>query len=114
MRAIPPGSLKNDLESLALLAEGIMAALSQNVNAFHSPSKQLINKIFDQKFNKIIEAIQSRIREIFCCSILGPGTTITDLHHPCRFQHGPRQTYRPSTFNQRHNFNQPKKRPFDF
>ena len=51
-RTILAGSLENDLDSIALRANEIMAALSQNTITLHSSSKQqLINEIFDQKSN---------------------------------------------------------------
>ena len=59
-RTILAGSLETDLYSLALPADELMAAFSQNTHAFHSISnQQLINEIFDQKLNKNFEALKT-------------------------------------------------------
>ena len=107
-------SLENDLDSLALPADEIMAGLSQNTNTFHSSSKQLlVNEIFDLKLNKIIEAIQTSNTQNFSAPQFNSRPSYYNNRRapPNRFQHGPRKTYRSNTFNQRRNFLSTKKRP---
>ena len=52
-------SLESDLDALALRADEVVAALCQTSTQSHTSSQQqLINEIFDQKLNKIIETLQ--------------------------------------------------------
>ena len=58
-RTILAVSLERDLDALALRADEVVAALCQTSTQSHTSSQQqLINEIFGQKLNKIIEALQ--------------------------------------------------------
>ena len=58
-RTILAVSLESDLDALALRANEVVAALCQTSTQSHTSSQQqLINEIFDQKLNKIIETLQ--------------------------------------------------------
>ena len=58
-RTILAVSLESDLDVLALRADEVVAALYQTSTQSHTSSQQqLINEIFDQKLNKIIETLQ--------------------------------------------------------
>ena len=58
-RTILTVSFESDLNALALRADEVVAALCQTSTQSHTSSQQqLINEIFDQKLNKIIETLQ--------------------------------------------------------
>ena len=59
-RTILVANLETNLDLLALLADEVVAALSQTSSHTNAPSQQqLINEIFDQKLNKIIKTLQA-------------------------------------------------------
>ena len=116
-RTILAANLETNLDLLALRADEVVEALSQTPSQTNVPSQQqLINEIFDQKLNKIIQTYQA------------PNTTMQ--HTPRqpggyrsnnysnrpplynKFSDGPRQIYRPrfhtyyqnSTFQHQKNF----------
>ena len=58
-RTILAANLEANLNSLSLRADEVVAALSQASSQNNAPSQQqLINEIFDQKLNKIIETLK--------------------------------------------------------
>ena len=57
-RTILAANLETNLDVLALRADEVVAALSQTSNQTDA-QQQLINEIFDQKLNKIIETLQA-------------------------------------------------------
>ena len=58
-RTILAENFETNLDLLALRADEVVAALSQTSSQTNAPSQQqLINEIFDQKLNKIIETLQ--------------------------------------------------------
>ena len=114
-RTILVANLEMNLDLLAVRADEVVAALSQTSSQTIAPSQQqLINEIFDQKLNEIIEALQA------------PNTTTQ--HTPRqpggyrlnyysnrppfynRFSDGSRQMFRPRfhTYYQNNNFQLPK------
>ena len=53
-------NLETNLDLLALRADEVVAALSQTSSQTNAASQQqLINEIFDQKLNKIMETLQA-------------------------------------------------------
>ena len=59
-KTILAANLETNLDLLALSADDVVAALSQTSSQTNVPSQQhLINEIFDQKLNKIIETLQA-------------------------------------------------------
>ena len=117
-KTILAANLETNPELLAQSANEVVAALCQTSSQTNAPSQQqLINKIFDQKLNKIIETLQA------------PNTTTQ--HTPrqpggyrsnyysnrppfyYRFSDGLRQMYRPRfhTYYQNSTFQPPKKLP---
>ena len=60
VRGILAASLETNLDSLATRADEVIAALAQNqFSQRPSTSQQLINQLFDQKLNKIIDQLQN-------------------------------------------------------
>ena len=103
-RTILAASLESNLDSLALRADEVVAALSQTSNPTGSTShqQQLINEIFDTKLNKIIDALQQK-------------SATNDQPAPRQNRYRPNfnssspnfQSYRPNFYNNQHSY-----RPF--
>ena len=116
-RTILAASLETNLDSLALRADEVVAALSQTSSLSTAPpQQQLICKTFDQKLNKIIDALQTsntRIQQQQPPRQKGgyrPNYYSNRQPFHGRFHDGPRQMHWPrlNTYNQQRYFEQPK------
>ena len=112
-RTILAANLETNLDVLALRADEVVAALSQTSNQTDA-QQQLINEIFDQKLNKIIETLQAP-NTTTQHTPRQPGGYRTNYYNSRppfynRFNDAPRQMYRPrfNTYNQNSNFQQQK------
>ena len=112
-RTILAANLETNLDVLALRADEVVAALSQISNQTDA-QQQLINEIFDQKLNKIIETLQAP-NTTTQHTPRQPGGYRTNYYNSRppsynRFNDAPRQMYRPrfNTYNQNINFQQQK------
>ena len=112
-RTILAANLETNLDVLALRADEVVAALSQTSNQTDA-QQQLINEIFDQKLNKIIETLQAP-NTTTQHTPRQPGGYRSNYYNSRppfynRFNDAPRQMYRPrfNTYNQNSNFQQQK------
>ena len=112
-RTILAANLETNLDVLALRADEVVAALSQTSNQTDA-QQQLINEIFDQKLNKIIETLRAP-NTTTQHTPRQPGGYRTNSYNSRppfynRFNDAPRQMTRPrfNTYNQNSNFQQQK------